>query len=113
MLQVGIHDAHDVAASRSPAPDHGRREAALAFPANHPHREFRGESLHDGRGSVRAVVVHDDQLEGFPRRLQNLGGAPQGDLHHRSFVVCRDDERNHQARVDAALNRLCASLDGS
>ncbi len=68
MLQIGVDHAQQIATSSLPAAHHSRRQSALVHAAQSNNMRIHGGQIGGNLpGSVRTVVVHNDDLVGIPR----------------------------------------------
>ena len=58
--------------------------------------------LENRDASVRRAVVHEDDLPGPVRLVEDTGELVEERLHASLLVVHRDDDRDHEARVQGA-----------
>ena len=104
MLQIGVHHAEDFAARDLPAADHRSAQPAFALTPHDPNAWMAlGEFGRDFPGSVRAVVVDDNQLE----RVAQHGLEQTFQLGQQSHDVLRFVERRyHERQLDSGPGRI-------
>ena len=108
VLEIGIHDRHDIALSVHEAGGNSRLMSEVPRQADHLQPWIDGQALQDFHRPVAASVVHNHQFEVFTPR--GTGGAHPAIqfLNAIRLVVCGGYERNH-ADPPSASGRLATA----
>ena len=112
VLTVAVYRAEHGAACMGPPADYGRGQSRCPGPAKHPDFGMRSSDLGRCRpGSVRAVVVDHDDLEGGVRASQHLVQGTQQLADVRRFVIGRYDDAEMDGRVGQRADSRGSPVD--
>ena len=98
MTEIRVHHADDVARRGVEALDHRGPEPELAAAMNHRQRKSRRQLVGERAGTVRRVVVDDDELAVDAVLTPHAGGRFHQLPQPIALVVGGDDDRTRPGR---------------